>query len=233
MSTISSTAASPDSIECLLLDLDGTLADTAPDLSGALNRLLRQYGKAPLPVSTLRPWISRGAVYMISRAFSVPTDYRAMESMRLQFLEYYREDIASETKLYGGIGQVLDYCEMKNIPWGIVTNKSMDLARLLIEKLGLDRRCACLVGVGLLKHRKPHPEPLLFACRSIDVSARRSVYVGDASTDVIAAKRAGMISVVANYGYLTPEEDTAEWGADHYIEQPAALISLINGTDAG
>jgi len=215
--------------EALLLDLDGTLLDTAPDMGGALNRLRAEHGLEPLPAQSIRPVVSHGAVRLVALGFPEATG-EEFERLRLRFLDLYAERLAEGTCLFPGFEAVLATLEARATPWGIVTNKPGWLTDPLLEALGLGRRAACTVSGDTLPERKPHPLPLLHAAGLIGVAAERCVYVGDAERDIQAGRAAGMTTVVAGYGYLSTDDDPHRWQPDGIVACPGDLLSWI-GSD--
>jgi phosphoglycolate phosphatase len=215
----------------VLLDLDGTLADTAPDLGGALNALRAERGLAPIALGPLKPAIGRGTPAMLEAGFGIAADAPGFAPLRARFLELYAARVAAETRLYPGIAELLDDVEGHGLAWGVVTNKPERFTLPLLEALGLARRAACIVSGDTLPQRKPDPEPLLHAARSVAADPARSVYLGDAITDVEAARAAGMRALVAGWGYIGDDEAPQAWGAAAVLAAPRQLGSwlLVNG----
>ncbi|MEX1993446.1 MAG: phosphoglycolate phosphatase [Steroidobacteraceae bacterium] len=210
----------------VLLDLDGTLLDTAPDMAHALNQLRVAEGMERLPFERIRPLVSHGAPRMIRFAFGEPEPDR-YESLRLRFLDYYRGAIAVHTRPFAGFEDVLATIEQAGMRWGIVTNKPGWLTIPLLEQLGLAARSGCIVSGDTLAERKPHPLQLLHAAGLLGLAPRECVYVGDAERDVQAARNAGMIPLVAGFGYLDEGEDPAAWQPDAVLDQPAGLLDWL------
>jgi len=210
----------------LLLDLDGTLLDTAPDMAGALNRLRREQGRADLPFETIRPHVSHGGAALVRLAFggAAPAE---LERLRLRFLELYRADLATETKLFPGFPFVLQSLESAGIPWGIVTNKPGWLTTPLLAALGLASRVACVVAGDTLPERKPHPAPLLHAAKLAGCEPGHCVYAGDTERDIVAGRAAGMQTVAVRFGYLALGEDPAAWRPDGIVDRPADLLDWL------
>ncbi|MCM2313382.1 MAG: phosphoglycolate phosphatase [Steroidobacteraceae bacterium] len=211
----------------LLLDLDGTLLDTAPDMGGALNRLRAEHGLEPLPADVIRPVVSHGAMQLVALGFPAATG-DAFESLRLRFLELYAANLAIGTRLFPGFATVLDHLESRGVPWGIVTNKLGWLTDPLLAALGLDRRAACAVSGDTLTERKPHPLPLLHAAHLVGVQPERCVYVGDAERDIQAGRAAGMTTVVAAYGYLSVSDDPHAWQPHGVVNSPGELLQWLD-----
>jgi len=210
----------------LLLDLDGTLLDTAPDMGGALNLLRAEHDLAPLPAATIRPVVSHGAMRLVALGFpeAAGDDF---EALRLRFLDLYAANLAVGTRLFPGFDAVLDSLEAQGLPWGIVTNKPGWLTDPLLAALGLDRRAACAVSGDTLAERKPHPLPLLHAARLVGVEPERCVYVGDAERDIQAGRAAGMTTVVAAYGYISADEDPRQWQPHGVVNAPDELLHWL------
>jgi len=210
----------------VLFDLDGTLLDTAPDMAAALNCLRLAEGLEELPFAQIRPHVSHGAPRLLRLAFGEPEAERH-ESLRRRFLDYYRAALAVHTRLFDGFESVLAAIERSGMRWGIVTNKPGWLAAPLLAEVGLAQRCACLVAGDTLAERKPHPMPLLHAAGLLGLEPRECVYVGDAERDVQAARNAGMIPLVAGFGYLGDGEDPAAWQAEAIFSRPQELVEWL------
>ncbi|HEY5558197.1 MAG TPA: phosphoglycolate phosphatase [Steroidobacteraceae bacterium] len=210
----------------LLLDLDGTLLDTAPDMAHALNRLRAAEGLEELPFARIRPLVSHGAPRLIRFAFDDPEPAR-FDDLRLRFLEIYRSAIAVHTRVFAGFEEVLLAVEQAGMRWGIVTNKPGWLTMPLLEQLGLAARSGCIVSGDTLTERKPHPLPLLHAAGLLGLEPRECAYLGDAERDVQAARNAGMIPLVAGFGYLNDGEDPAGWQPDAVIGRPGDLLDWL------
>jgi len=218
----------------VLFDLDGTLADTAPDLAGALNETLRHYGQNALPYEHIRPVVSHGGIALTRLGFGMEPEQEGFEERRQFLLQRYAKNLCRETRLFDGMDSVLDRLERHRIPWGIVTNKPAWLTDPLIRLMRLDHRAACVVSGDTCKRRKPHPDPILFACRQIDVDPMASWYVGDAGRDMEAGRAAGCFAIGALFGYLHPDDPPDGWQMDASIDHPHGLLPLLDDViDAG
>jgi phosphoglycolate phosphatase len=218
------------SAAAVLLDLDGTLLDTAPDMARALNELRRQERLEPLPFEQLRCRVSHGGAALIRLGFPQLTPGAEFDALLQRFLMIYREGLALQTCLFEGMDALLTELERSGVPWGVVTNKAGWLSEPLLEALDLLRRAAVVVSGDTLAQRKPHPQPLLHAARMIRVAPERCVYVGDAERDVRAARAANMRAIVARFGYIGPDEKMQEWPAHGWIDSPLEILDWI---DAG
>ncbi len=213
-------------LRAVLFDLDGTLLDTAPDMAEALNRLREAEGLERLPFEHIRPLVSHGAPRLIRFAFDGPEGER-YESLRGRFLDFYAGALAIHTRLFAGFERVLETVEGAGLRWGIVTNKPGWLTVPLLEQVGLAARCGCVVAGDTLAERKPHPLPLLHAAGLLGFEPRTCAYVGDAERDVQAARNAGMIPLVAGFGYLGADEDPAGWQAEAIFARPEDLLDWL------
>jgi 2-phosphoglycolate phosphatase len=214
-------------VEAVFFDLDGTLADTAPDLGGALNRLLRERGRVPLNMATLRPHVSAGTRGMIGVGFGLAPQDEAYAGLAQRFLELYAANLCDGTRLFDGMAALLEHLEGRNIRWGIVTNKPERFTVPLAERLGLSKRAAAIVSGDSVPTPKPAPDALLLACATAEVAPERTLYVGDDLRDVQAAHAAGIRAVAAAWGYLGDGQTISEWGADATIDSPLDLLNLL------
>lgn len=188
-------------INAVLFDLDGTLFDTAPDLARAINHTLAHYNLPPIASEILKPAISVGATQLIKQAFGFGPEHPEFKRIEQVCLSYYFEILPSDTQLYEGINDLLNHLDQQKTPWGIVTNRRYESARLLLDHFDLMKRCQCLIGGDTLAKKKPDPDPLLHACQLLNVSPKNTCYVGDAASDEVAANAAEMPFVWAKYGY--------------------------------
>lgn len=215
-------------IKTVLFDLDGTFADTAPDLADALNRTLIANAREALPFDQIRPVVSHGGRALIELGFGIRDNDPDFEPLRQQLLEYYKADIARHTQLFPGILELLTVLERDGLHWGIVTNKPAWLTEPLLTSLALPLAPCCVVSGDTLPQRKPDPAPLLHACHMCNSEPAQCIYVGDAERDIVAGRRAGMLTLVARYGYIGNDDDPSQWQADGYIDQPGAIYPWIS-----
>ena len=216
------------SIQCVLFDLDGTFADTAPDLHYALDQVMITQGLAPLPIEQVRPTVSHGSRAMLKVGFGMDPGDPGYDSIREAFLNTYLANIARKTRLFDGMQSLLDTFDARGIAWGIVTNKPAWLTDPLIAELGLGARAACIVSGDTCENSKPHPEPILHGCRLAGSEAQHCVYIGDAQRDIEAGKRAGMRTVVALFGYLGESDKPEQWQADALLNTPKEIADWIS-----
>ena len=212
--------------KAILFDLDGTLADTAPDLAGALNRLRADQGLAPLALERVRPFASAGARGLVHVGFGIKPGDNEYDALRAAFLEAYRENTCVGTRLFAGIAELLAELARRSIAWGVVTNKATRFTERVLA--GLDLEPACVVCGDTTPHLKPHAAPMLRAAELLELPANACVYLGDDLRDIQAARAAGMRAVAVEWGYHHPENGgPATWQADAVIAQPRDLIRLL------
>jgi len=208
----------------VLFDFDGTLADTAADLSRALNRLRTARGLADVPLENLRPHASSGARGLLEAGLGILPDHPEYKALRESFLHHYAEGICVDTRLFPGMDVLLKAIEARGMRWGIVTNKSTQLTRNIVAALGLDGRAACVVCGDTTPHLKPHPASLLHAARELALEPAACIYLGDDLRDIQAARSAGMRSVAVEWGYGA---NVQSWEADAVIRKPPDLIAHL------
>lgn len=214
-------------VRAVLFDLDGTLADTAPDLVAAVNKVRIDRGMPPGPYETLRLQASHGARGLIGSAFGVAPEDAAFASLRDAFLANYEAALCVRSQLFDGIPALLAALAERGLPWGIVTNKAARLTDPLVKLLGLADGAACVVSGDTTPHSKPHPAPLLYAAECIGIAPARIVYVGDDLRDIQAGKAAGMATVAAAYGYCGDSLAPTQWQADAVVERAGAIAPLV------
>ncbi|SEL10652.1 phosphoglycolate phosphatase [Colwellia chukchiensis] len=214
-------------VASVLFDLDGTLLDTADDLGAALNHVLAQYQRPLVAAKDYRPIASDGALGLLNLGFGDAINQYDYQTLRQQFLNYYQHNIATHTRLYKGVTELLQHIESDNIPWGIITNKPEQLTQLLLPYYPELNNCAVMVGGDTLATRKPDPEPILYACSQLNVDPKQCFYIGDALRDIEAGNGAKMKTFVAKWGYILAHENCQSWQADHIINAPTDLLAFI------
>ena len=213
--------------EAVLFDLDGTLADTAPDLGGTANLLLQEEGRPVKPLLQLRPYTSQGVRGLLKAGFGIDSTNADYPRLFHRFLEIYAARIFDESRLFDGIPELLDTLENNGLHWGIVTNKRMRFTDPLVELLQLSPRTRCVVSGDTTAEAKPSALPILHACELLDCSPQRTLYVGDDLRDIQAGRAAGCHTVAVSYGYLGDSGPLTSWGADLIIDHPAELAAYL------
>jgi N-acetyl-D-muramate 6-phosphate phosphatase len=212
-------------LQCVLLDLDGTLIDTSEDFLACLTELAHNRSLHIRQDFNIKHHISYGSIGIIQGAFESKIVDRDIEELSSQFLELYASANGNFSAPYDGINDLLEYLTLHNIKWGVVTNKPLVYAQTLLERLNVD--AACLICPDHVSQKKPHPESLLLACKQLDVKARNTVYIGDHSRDIIAGKAAGMTTIAAAYGYIEKNTYASEWHADYYAKDAIQIRKII------
>jgi len=213
--------------EAILFDLDGTLLDTAGDLSAAVNILLERTGKPPMPLEALRPYVSQGGLTMVSIAFDIPRESKKAKRLWRDYLEIYAENLSNTSRLFDGMESVLNRIEAQEISWGVVTNKPEVFTVPLLEALGLFHRAGCVVSGDTLIHSKPSPAPIIHACEILDVSPERVIMIGDDQRDIVSGRAAGTRTIAAAWGYIQPDDSPDSWGADAILQHPREIDGWI------
>lgn len=209
----------------ILFDLDGTLADTAPDLAAAANLCRTTRGLQPAAYELLRPVASAGARGLIGAAFGLQPSDEGYEELRVEFLKNYADAIAVKTRLFDGIAALLQRLQDDGLLWGIVTNKAARFTDVLVPQIGL-QHASCIISGDTTPHSKPHPEPLFEAARRLKLKPQECWYVGDDLRDIQAGRSAEMPTIAAGWGYCGQTEP-ATWDADAIVESPLQLLQLI------
>ena len=207
-------------------DLDGTLADTAPDLTAALNHALRHLGRPPVPAEAVRHMVGHGARALLTKGLAA-TGATTPELVELGFpifLDHYEAHIADGTRPFRGVEAALDALAERGVALAVCTNKLEGLARQLIDALGWRDRFAAIVGGDTLAVRKPDPAPLLAA---IDrAGGGPAAFIGDSITDTLTAAAARIPCIAVSFGFS--DRPPAELGADLVIDRFEALLPALS-----
>jgi len=214
-------------VSTVSFDLDGTLIDTAPDMAAALDILCDEEDHPRKPYSEVRPIVSNGSVALIKLAFGVALDEVTLERLKSRYLDIYQQHLSVHSTLFDEMTELLEQLESHDIKWGVVTNKPGWLTEPLMESLGLFQRASCIVSADTTKNRKPHPEPMYHACKLTGAQPEECVYIGDARRDIEAGQNAGMMTIIAEYGYIEDSENVDDWQADHRIQRPSQIMALL------
>jgi len=216
----------------VIFDLDGTLVDTAPDLCRALNFALERQNRPRIDQAMVRKYVGFGALRLIRHGIAdavEPVPDTMIKSMERDFLDYYKANIAVESRPFPGAVEALERYARLGARLGVCTNKREDLSRLLLNELNLARYFHSVIGADTLAVRKPDPGHLLGAIERAGGSADSAVMVGDSATDVATARAAGLPVVVVSFGYT--EVPAAKLGGDrvidHFDDLDTALVHLL------
>ena len=214
-------------IQAVLFDLDGTLIDSAPDLGAAADKMRTDRGLPSLPLASYRPMAGSGARGMLGVAFGMTPDHADFDALKEEFFVNYDQCVTQRTFAFVGVDALIQNLVARQLPWGVVTNKSARFTEPLTRAMRLFASAGTIISGDTTAHAKPHPEPLFEAARRLGVDPKRCVYVGDDHRDIVAGLAAGMGTVAATYGYLGAATDTAQWGAHAAISAPNALLPLL------
>jgi len=218
-------------IKGVLFDLDGTLLDTAPDLINALNHVLQKHQYPMADPIVAREEVSHGATALLKNGFKQDYDNFDPLKLRQELLDYYLNNLVTETALFDQYTDVLSQFDHANIPWGIVTNKPAFLTFPLMQdienKHPILKKSQCLIAADSFVTRKPFSVGLLHGAAQINVAPKNVAYIGDSIRDIQAGHNASMFTVAAAFGYVGDRTKLDAWQADRIIAKPIELLSLI------
>ena len=211
--------------QAVLFDLDGTLLDTAPDLGAALNTVLAAEQRPLVSPAEYTPLASHGSAGLLRYAYGDEFEQRSDE-LRSAFLDAYAAQIAVHTQLFDGVADLLEQLHQQHIAVAIVTNKPQALTQQLVPHYPQLATIEVVVSGDTLPVAKPDPAPLLHAASHLGIAAQHCWYVGDAERDIEAGRRAKMFTVLAEYGYISTNDNIQSWGANAQITHPLELVRL-------
>lgn len=219
-----------------LIDLDGTLLDTVPDLAAAVNAMLVDMGRAELPVQTVADYVGKGADVLVHRAMSGAMDGRIDEAAFAQakdaFYRHYRRLNGSAAQVYPGITEALAAMRVQGLKLACVTNKPREFTQALLESASLAPFFDAVVSGDDATHKKPHAAPLLEACRLMAVDIADAVMIGDSENDLLAARAAGCPAVLVEGGY-NEGRPVAELAADAIVASLSEAVPLLASSAVG
>jgi len=215
-------------MKAVLFDLDGTLIDSAPQLVGALNQLRQQYNLSPIPFLVGRPFASHGAAGLLKAGFNMDKNDPLFDARVQEFLDIYKEVFNQNMQCMEGIEELINTLYLRKISWGIMTNKAKKFAQPIVSSHPVLKSAGCLIAGDDVSVPKPSPEGLIKASQMLSIEPSDIIYLGDDRRDVMAANDAGMVSMVARYGYLEVGDDAKSWGAQYIIDKPSELLDYLN-----
>jgi phosphoglycolate phosphatase len=216
-------------IKAVLLDLDGTLLDTAPDLAAAANAMLAELGLGPLPARVVRDFIGRGIPHLVERCLQAagqPLPCARLESALASFGAHYQRFNGRASAAFPGVPDALERMRTAGLRLACVTNKAAAFTAPLLEKSGLAPFFDAVVTADQVGTRKPHPGPFLHACRQLDVAPAAAAVIGDSANDAEAARAAGCRVLLVSYGY-SEGRDVRSFDSDGVVatlEEAADLL---------
>ena len=215
-------------IRAFAFDLDGTLADSIPDLTAAANAMRAKLGMPPLSADRIRSHVGDGIASLVHRALTDDHDGQAAEEQWATgyqlFIEHYREHLSEQTQLYPGVKNGLQLLRTLRFPLAIITNKSEHLTVPLLQKLGIANEFSLILGGDSLAEKKPSGLPLIHTCERFGIEPHQLAMVGDSTNDMLAARAAGAFAIAVDYGYEAP----ASLDADLVLGNIAHLYDLLN-----
>ena len=216
-----------NSISGVIFDLDGTLADTSPDIAAALNAALREAGQKPLPVPDVITMIGGGIPTLVKRAIARLGASRSLQDVMVErMLYHYNRDYCVHSELMIGVADCLDALQERGLPMAICTNKDQVIARKIVTALGIEPYVMATVGRQPDISKKPDPAMLNLAAEQIGCAVDSIVIVGDSDVDATTAQAAGACSVIVRNGYFSGDYETI--GADFIIEDMTCLMPLMS-----
>ena len=214
-------------VKAVLFDLDGTLADTSPDMCASLNRVLVSRKLKTVDCMNLKKHISRGALGVIEYASHVNGRDIDSSLLRSEFLDDYKLHPFVKTKLNKDMDKLLNYLVNKNIIIGIVTNKHSRYVSKIIEGLGLTKKLSCVITGDMVLNAKPAIDGLIKAAEEIQCNVNEIIYIGDDERDIIAGRDAGMHTIAADFGFISGDINIRSWNADLIIHDALELKNYI------
>jgi len=205
----------------VIFDLDGTLVDSARDLSAALNHVLKQASRPEIALSEVRHMVGDGARALIIKGFSETghlPEATEIDIIQDEFLNYYSDHITDQTIIFPGALRVIETLANMKIPLGLCTNKAIKLTKKIMAEFDLTDYFSTIVGGDSFDYRKPDPRHLISTLEIMKADPQRAVMVGDSRNDIMAAQRAGIHVIGVSFGYSkTPiAELNPDMVIDHY-----------------
>ena len=216
------------STRAVLFDLDGTLLDTAPDMVRSLDLLIQEEGLPAVDSSIARQHVSNGTKALVTFGFGEQQSTEQFALRCRRYLTIYEENLCVDTDFFEGMAETVAFLEENDILWGIVTNKPAFLTEPLLDALDLTARASVVISGDSLPQKKPHPQPLFHAAGAINLLTTECIYVGDAKRDIVAGNRAGMVTLLASYGYIEAGDEPEKWGANGIIQYPQEILDWLN-----
>ena len=214
-------------IQAVLFDLDGTLIDSAPDLGAGANRMRERRGLPALALHRYRAMAGAGARGMLGVAFGIKPSMPGYAALKEEFFQSYEADLLGHTAAFEGIADMLAALSARGLPWGIVTNKSERFTTPIAALMPVLRGCAVAVSGDTTAHAKPHPAPVLEACKRLNLKPGQVLYVGDDERDITAGNAAGTLTAACTWGYLGANREVATWHASHVVHLPSDVLALL------
>jgi len=214
-------------LRAVFFDLDGTLLDTADDMSAALNAIMAEDGLPPLPIHETRSIVSNGSVALVKKGYQLNDDDSQIPILRQRFLDHYQKNVCQHTHAFEGIEKLIEELNARNIVWGIATNKPWAYAEPLMKNFEFASKPVCILCPDHVAKSKPDPESLILACRAANCDPSEAIYIGDHLRDILCGKNAGMPTIAAKYGFIEDTDDADAWQADHSAESASDIWPIL------
>jgi phosphoglycolate phosphatase len=218
----------PLTVGMVLVDLDGTLIHTAPDLAASANRMLEALGMATHDQARVETWIGNGVSRLVKRALTGDMDAEPEAELYDRayplFLQFYGEQVADRSRPYPGVIEGLEALKTAGFGLACITNKAEEFTVPLLKALQLDGYFSLVLSGDSLAKKKPDPLPLLHACEHFGVTPEHAVLVGDSVNDTQAARNAGMPVILVSYGY-NRGQDVRELNPEAVVD---SLVDVLN-----
>jgi len=214
-------------LKAVFFDLDGTLLDTAKDLCSALDNTMAEDGLDILPFEQTRPIVSNGSFALIQKGYGLNEGDPKVAPLRQRLLDHYLNNLAEHTRPFDGITALIAKLAEHDIKWGIATNKPWTYTEPLMRYFDFASEPVCQICPDHVNNRKPHPESLYIACETASCSPQEALYIGDHLRDIQCGQNAGMDTIAANYGYIDRQENTADWKANHYVDNAENIWPIL------
>jgi phosphoglycolate phosphatase len=217
--------------EMVLIDVDGTLVDSVPDLAYCVDAMMRELGMPERGEAQVRQWVGNGVERLVKRALLNQLDGEPDEALYARalpvFEALYRENTSKRSCLYDGVGEALDFLKSTGVRIGCVTNKASQFTLPLLKDLGVHDFFEVIICGDMLERKKPDPMPLLHAAEQLETRPSASLMIGDSMSDVMAARAAGFQIVCMSYGY-NHGEDIRDYNPDAVIDSMAEIKDMVD-----
>lgn len=219
-----------ETLRAVILDLDGTLVDTADDFVPVVQTLRAENGLPPLPATAIRNTVSNGARALVTLALDLRQGHDRFEHWLDRLLTLYAGILGTHSRLFPGVQALLDAVSDAGMTWGIATNKPSRFTLPLLERLALHPAPASVVCADQVSRGKPDPECLLRNSHELGCLPAQAIYIGDHLRDIEAGRNAGMYTIAATYGYIEDGDNPDLWGADARADSGYDLAARVFNT---
>jgi len=211
----------------LLLDLDGTLLDTAADFIHVIQSMQKEDGIEPTDAQRIRNTVSNGARALVRLGWQLEDTAPAFKEKLNSLLDRYEAELGNNAQLFPGFDALLPSLEEQRIAWAIVTNKPWRFTEPLLQRLAIQASNNVVICPDHVTHSKPHAEPLLLAAQQLNIQVKQCVYAGDHRRDIESAQNANMLSIACGFGYVPEDDDIHTWNADIIVNDVSDLGQFV------